>query len=379
MKLPRLARARRTSSASSASSALEDYQDVVPGEGGEGEAPATIDSGMGDDYDPGDYGSNDVGTTSGTATLNLEVALLSIAAVDAIAEDVAATIAAAIGKASAVQGVVLASPDLLAAMRLRASLMHELDAIEAVLAVAAQAPATTDADAAAFALPAATIAVQGLKRAAQGAASALTVFGVTTRYSGRKDTVRQPVLDAALAKHLARGGIAVRLPAYSLPAPDGEGLIARALTLQARCRAAEAGGSADPQVTAAAQAVDAIVGAVFAIDPDRGGGSPAAAAALAQQLMLADGVALAAGDTHAVLFAQLTVTGGSYRARKWLFNFLTGSDGLTYNGGAAVTFFLLAPDQRATLASDTVYFASPHRRFRDSGARPRPTNIAAKE
>lgn len=95
--------------------------------------------------------------------------------------------------------------------------------------------------------------------------------------------------------------------------------------------------------------------------------------------MLADGVALAAGTDHAVLFAELTVTGGSYRARKWLFNFLTGSDGLTYNGGAAVTFFLLDPGQQGAIASDTIYFASPHRRFRDSGDRPRPTNIDSKE
>jgi hypothetical protein len=375
VKLPRLTRTRSRSRSSSASNALQEYEDVVPGEGGEPATPSTIDGGIGDDYDTTDYGSNEVGTISGTGTLNLEVALLSIAAVDTVAGEVVRKVATAIEQASGIQGVVLASPGLIAAMRLRSSLMSELDAIETALTQAAQAPGMTDVDAAAFALPVATIAMQGLKQAAQSAASALTSFGVTTHYSGRKDTVRQPVLDAALAKYLARNGIAVRLPAYALPTPGPEGLIARALRLQSRCRAAQAAGAADPQITGAAQTVDAIVGAVFAIDPDRAGGSPIAAAALAQQLMLADGIALAAGDSYAVLFAELTVTGGSYRARKWILNFLTGGDGLTYNGGAAVTFFLLRPDQQATLASDTIYFASPHQRFQDSGGRARPTNI----
>jgi hypothetical protein len=376
VKLPRLARTRSSSRSAPASAALEEYQDVVPGEGGEPAAAPAIDGGIGDDYDTLDYGaSTDVGTISGTGSLNLEVALLSIAAVDTVAAEVVRKVAAAISQPRGVQGVVLASAGLIAAMRLRSSLMSELDAVETALAQAGQAPAMTDVDPAAFAPPVATIAMQGLKQAAQSAASALTSFGITTHYSGRRNTVRQPVLDAALAKYLARSGIAARLPAYVLPVSGAEGLIARALRLQAQCRAVNAGGAADPQVAAAAQAVDAIVGAVFAFDPERAGDSPAASAALAQQLMLADGIAEAAGDSHAVLFAELTVTGGSYRARKWILNFLTGSDGLTYNGGAAVTFFLLAPDQRTTLASDTVYFANPHQSFRDSGGRPRPTNI----
>jgi hypothetical protein len=63
------------------------------------------------------------------------------------------------------------------------------------------------------------------------------------------------------------------------------------------------------------------------------------------------------------LFSEIAVSGGSYRTRRWLFNFLTGSDGLTYSGGAAVTYFLFRSDEAAALASDTLYFATPHGRF----------------
>ena len=65
VKLPRLTRTRSRSRSSPASNALQEYEDVVPGEGGEPAAPATIDGSIGDDYDTMDYGSNDVGTISG--------------------------------------------------------------------------------------------------------------------------------------------------------------------------------------------------------------------------------------------------------------------------------------------------------------------------
>ncbi len=91
--------------------------------------------------------------------------------------------------------------------------------------------------------------------------------------------------------------------------------------------------------------------------------------------MLADSIAAAGEEGYAALFAELTVTGGSYRTRRWLFNFLTGSDGLSYSGGAAATFFLFRADQQSALASDTIYYASAHERFEQPRRRHRATNI----
>jgi hypothetical protein len=69
------------------------------------------------------------------------------------------------------------------------------------------------------------------------------------------------------------------------------------------------------------------------------------------------------GRGKAVLFAEIAFSGGSYRTRKWILNFLFGKDGLTYNGGAGATYFLFRADDRSTLDSDTIYFALPHGRF----------------
>lgn len=350
----------------------------MPGEGGEPPIdPMTPgdDSGVADvaEYNEYETGSSGQGTTSGVGSLNLEVALLSIEAVDRIADAIARRAAAAVGQAG-VAGVVLAGPDLMAALRLRAALLAEIGALEASVAAASEAPA--DDDAAAFGVPAAALALQGVKRAAQSASGALAVFGVTARYSGRNDTVRPATLDAALAKHLARRKVAVRLPLYAMPSVGRDGFIGRALTLQQQCRQAAATGSAGPETIAAGQAVDAITAAVFGWGGDR----PAdPSARLAQQLILADNVAAAGDAGFAVLSAELTVSGGNYRVRRWLFNFLTGGDGLTYNGGAAATFFLFGPDGRTALASDTFYFATPHGRFDGRSTRPRSTNVDLEE
>ena len=92
--------------------------------------------------------------------------------------------------------------------------------------------------------------------------------------------------------------------------------------------------------------------------------------------MLADGVARGMAKGRAVLFAEIAFSGGSYRTRKWIFNFLFGRDGLTYSGGAGVTYFLFRSDDRSTLDSDTLYFAWPHGHFpRDRSAPFKPTNI----
>jgi hypothetical protein len=92
--------------------------------------------------------------------------------------------------------------------------------------------------------------------------------------------------------------------------------------------------------------------------------------------MLADGIARTLTKGKAVLFAEIVFSGGSYRTRKWIFNFLLGRDGLTYSGGAGVTYFLFRADDRSTLDSDTLYFASPHGRFHHGTSQQfEPTNL----
>ena len=347
------------------------FQDVVAGEGGEpvtgggmgDDTSVAVESYSTDDYDPD---SGTAGTTSGTGTLQLEVTLLAINAVDIIAAEIARKVAAKAAEAK-LKGIVIASPEMIAILRLRAALIAEIDSLEEIVR---RAEMTGQAE---FALaPAAVLAaVEKVKGVVKGAATALRTFAVTTRYSGRKDVVRQVTLDAALAKHLGGIGLKVELPQYALPGPAGDGVTARALHLQMCCRQVMASGAESPELSAAADAIDGIVAAVFGAADER-----ATSAKLAQQLMLADGIAGSVARGHAALFCQLTASGGSYRTRRWLFNFLTGGDGLTYNGGASVTYFLFRGGQQASLDSDTIYFATPHDRFdHPSVGRHRPTNI----
>lgn len=368
MKLPTLRSRKRATPPAEAR--LAAFEEVEPGEGGAPEMPSAPISDVGVDYGV-EPDTGDRGTTTGTETLNLEVALLSIAAVDEIGAEIARKAAGALTKAD-LKGVVLATPDLLAVLRLRASLVDQLTALEGIVVSALDAPDVEHVDAAAFGLPAATLAVQGVRKAAQSASNALSVFAVSTRYSGRKDTVRQVTLDAALAKHLSQGGVTVQTPLYALPEPQADGFVARALDLQRKCRVAIAAGTAPPEVMAAGQSVDAIVAAVFGTNADQASDP---AARLAQQMMMADSIAASVEEGFGILFADLTVTGGSYRTRRWIFNFLTGSDGLSYSGGAAATFFLFGRDQKSALASDTIFFATPHDRFARTPGRHRATNI----
>ncbi|PXA83607.1 hypothetical protein DMC47_42955 [Nostoc sp. 3335mG] len=353
----------------------------MPGEGGE-TTPATVSTGgtdtsydydLGGDYDYDMYSSQQ-GTTSGTNTLNLEVALMSIEAADRVAEAIAARVAAAL-KGAGIAAIAIANPDLIAALRLRGALDTELSALEATVAAAPARPLPDDVTTAAFGAPAAAIAMQSVKRAAQSASAALTVFGVTTRYSGRKDTVRPATLDAAIAKHIATHGIGCAAPLHAVPKARTDGLLARALTLQQACRRAGAAGTAGPEIEAAGQVVDALVSAMFDVAPSAGGGQIDIAARLPQQLMLADAIADAADNGAAILSLDLAAAGGNYRARRWLLNFLIGADGLSFNGGAAVTFFLLAPDRSTVLASDTLYSATGYSRFPAATSRFSGTNI----
>jgi hypothetical protein len=97
---------------------------------------------------------------------------------------------------------------------------------------------------------------------------------------------------------------------------------------------------------------------------------------LAQQMMLADAIAAGMTKSRAVLFAELSFSGGSYRTRKWIFNTIFGREGLSYSGGAGVTYFLYSGEDRSTLDSDTLYFASPHGRFEHvAGRQFKPSNL----
>jgi len=366
-------RFRRRKAPPATASRLSTFEDVEPGEGGE---PATDDGSGGIsttdtapsiDTDSYDSTSGGTGTTTGTGSLNLEVALLSINAVDEIAREVARRVAPLV-RTEGLKGIVLSSPELLATLRLRASLNAELDLLEAIIARGSGAPK----EEANFAVPAiAPVAAESARRVVANASAALTSFAVTTHYSGRKGTVAQKPLDAALAKHLSEQGIKVQLPVYALPKAAQAGFIARLLNLRSRCSQGSAEGEGQGGVDVGG-IIDGLVTAIFGGPPDQRSDGDAR---LAQRLMLADSIAAATDEGFGALFAEISASGGSYRTRRWILNFLTGKDGLTYNGGAAVTYFLFRADQTDALASDTLYFATPHGRFRPPASHFRSDNL----
>jgi len=312
------------------------------------------------------------GQTMGAESLQLEVDILSAEAVDRIAFAIAHRVAA---KASAakVKSVTVVSPTLLAALRLHSALEAEVGSLEAMteqLAAAAPPESVETADASAFSELAGT-AVDTAQRVLKSASSALSVFASTTSYTGRKDSARQAVLDAALAKHLATQGLRVDLPERALPAAEPQGLLARILKLRSRCNELGRKGANLEDLLPISAALDDLHKLVFGTAEGSAPGAP-----LAQQLMLADAIARGLTAGRAVLFVEIAFSGGSYRTRKWIFNTLFGRDGLSYSGGAGVTYFLFRADDRSTLDSDTLYFTSPHGRFEHGGSRQfQPTNL----
>lgn len=343
--------------------------DVVPGEGGEPDSTST-DTSAADPYSGGDYDSYEPdyggrGGIQGTATLNLEVSLLSIAAVDRIGAEIARRVAPCAAK-HGLTTLVLSNSELIEALQFRSVIAAELAVLAQALPTSADA---ADSGSASFAGAAVAEAMSSARRAAQSAASALSSFAISTRYSGRRNTVGARPLEAALAKHLAAAGLKILLPAHALPGAGAGDLLGRMLALRERFRrAADEGNAAAAEIAAL---LDRMTVMIFGGGAEQGGGNPL----LARQLLLADRIAPSLDATTGSLLAEITASGGSYRARRWLFNFLTGSDGLTYNGGAAVTYFLLPAQQQHALASDTLYFATPHGRFRSSGAAPSPSNL----
>lgn len=340
---------------------------TVPGESGEPPMSSTGGDtgsygGGGVTYE-GDYetDSTDAGTTTGVATLQLEIDILTAQAVDRIAREIARRVAAK-ARASKIRSVTVVSPSIVSFLRLHSALEAEVASLESMadrLAAAAvpQGPLETS-DQTAFGEVAVEVA-ETARKAVKSATSALRMFAATTKYSGRTKVARQCVLDAALAKHIAHHELEVEVPEHALPSNDAHSLFGRMLRLQARCRELQNSGGNVDALAPILGSIENLVGAVFG--SSESGGS--ANVPLAQQLMLADGVARGMGRGKAVLFADIAFSGGSYRTRKWIFNFLFGKDGLTYNGGAGATYFLFRADDRTTLDSDTIYFALPHGRF----------------
>ena len=299
------------------------------------------------------------GQLTGAESMQLEVNILSAEAVDRVAASIAVRVA---GKAAPakIKSVTVVSPAMLAALRLHAALDAELRSLEAMaeqLAPAAEPGSIRTADVGAFTdLP--LKVADTAQRVLKSASSALSVFASTTAYTGKKDSVRQNVLDAALAKHLTARGLRVDLPEHALPAnPDPKGLFARLLDLRARCGELQRMGYDAVTLQPIALAVENLFKLAFGTETSSSG------IPLAQQLLLADGIAANPTSGHALLLVEIAFSGGSYRMRKWIFNTLFGRDGLTYSGGAGVTYFLFRADDRTTLDSDTLYFASPHGRF----------------
>jgi len=155
------------------------------------------------------------------------------------------------------------------------------------------------------------------------------------------------------------------------PAAEPQGLLARILKLRSRCNELGRKGANLEDLLPISAALDDLHKLVFGTAEGSAPGAP-----LAQQLMLADAIARGLTAGRAVLFVEIAFSGGSYRTRKWIFNTLFGRDGLSYSGGAGVTYFLFRADDRSTLDSDTLYFTSPHGRFEHGGSRQfQPTNL----
>jgi hypothetical protein len=319
-----------------------------------------------------DYSGSDQagGQTMGAETLQLEVDILSAEAVDRIAYVIAQRVANKAAEAK-IRGVTVVSPTTLAALRLHATLDTQLQSLAAMAEQLAPGPlpdSVETADAAFTDLP--MRIADTAQRVAKSAAAAISVFASTTAYAGKKDSAKQTVLDAALAKHLASRDLKVDLPEHALPSTE-PGLFARMLNLRARCGELERQG-ADP---IALQPISGAADNLLKLVLGPGDGAPAGVP-LAQQMMLADSIAAALTKGRSVLFAEIAFSGGSYRTRKWIFNTIFGREGLSYSGGAGVTYFLYSGEDRSTLDSDTLYFASPHGRFEHvAGRQFKPSNL----
>jgi hypothetical protein len=312
---------------------------------------------------------------SGTESLSLEVTVLSLEAVDKVADEISRLIEP-VAKDAKLGGVVIADPEAIANLRLHAALSGHLDALEARVANAAKAPEAGEEgmEGGFVDLAAAGAAAEGVKGIAHSVGNALSVFEVSSTYSGKSGTVGTSALHAALAKHIAARGFESQVPRYSVMPGAGRGFVERALDLQRQVQPMVTAGTSTPEIDAVNSVIDALLQRLFE-GSSAGGGLPASGGRLAERLAEADMIQNALDAGFGLLTVELAASGGSYRTRKWILNALFGRDGLTYSGGAAATFFLLAGNRMSALASDTIYFASGQGTF---GRRPNlfsPTNI----
>jgi len=346
---------------------------VAPGQVTTGSTSTSASSSSAQPYQYSmDYSGSDQagGQTMGAETLQLEVDILSAEAVDRIAFAIAQRVANKAAEAK-IRAVTVVSPATLAALRLHAILDTQLQSLQAMAEQLAPAPlpdSVETADAAFSDLP--MRVADTAQRVAKSAAAAISVFASTTAYAGKKDSAKQTVLDAALAKHLASRDLQVDLPEHALPSAE-PGLFARMLNLRARCGELERQGADPIALGPVSGAADNLLKLVLGPTEGAPAGVP-----LAQQMMLADSIAAALTKGRSVLFAEIAFSGGSYRTRKWIFNTIFGREGLSYSGGAGVTYFLYRGEDRSTLDSDTLYFASPHGRFEHvAGRQFKPSNL----
>jgi hypothetical protein len=325
------------------------------------------------DYTPPDS------AVSGLESLNLEVTVLSIAAVDKVANEIARRIEP-IAQERKLKGIVVADPGSIGMLRIHSALMGELAGLEAQVAAAKPVAAEDDGLEAGFVDPGTVYtAARGVRAIANNVGKALKVFESTSTYQGTQVQIAMSVLHAALAKHIAGRGIEAQVPRYSVMRKAGSEFIDRLLKLQQRCQELTDSGEASGEIGDISNRIGQLVLAVFGTsssgDSMPGGGG----STMMQQLAEAEMLAAAVSKGFGLLTVELTASGGSYRMRKWILNALLGRDSLTYSGGAAVTFFLLAGDSMAALASDTVYFASGHGSFGNKYQRFSSTNIPGQD
>lgn len=358
---------------------LEGGEVVEGGEAGGSAAPMGEEPAWGEDSTGGTDYTPATAEVGGIETLNFEVTVLTIASVDRVADEIARRIQT-IAADRKLKGVVISDPGAIALLRAHATLMSQLAALELQVDAAKIPNEDEGGMESGFIDLAATIAgARKVREVANNVGKLLSVFEVSSTYQGKQVRLVPSVLPAALAKHIAGRGVVAQVPRYAVRLDKGSEFVNRLVALQRRCQALIAADSTSSELGELSGRITGLVAAVFGTSG--GGDSIAAGSAppLVQQLAEAEMLSAAIGDGFALLTVEMAAAGGSYRMRKWIFNGLLGRDSLTYSGGAAVTFFLLAGDSMASLASDTIYFATGHGSFGDKYQRFSPTNIPGLE
>lgn len=353
---------------------MDDTTDVETGDGAAETKAAPPPAWEAHELENGDFAPAD-SSREGLDTLKLEVTVLSIAAVDTVASEIARKIEPIVTERK-LKGVVIADPDSIGMLRSHIALMGELASLEAQIAAIKPADDSEGGLEAGFVDPGTVYtAARGARAIANNVGKVLGMLDPRSSYQGAEVQVAPSVVHAALAKHIAGRGIETQVPRYSVARKTGSEFIDRLIELQRRCQSLNEGGAEASGLGVISDRINALVQGVFGTtaggDSMQGGSS----STMLQRLAEAEMYAAAIDRGFGLLTIELTASGGSYRIRKWILNGLLGRDSLTYSGGAAVTYFLLAGGSMASLASDTVYFASGHGSFGNKYQRFSPTNI----